>query len=304
MPSDSIAPPSHPASPFLHAVLTQWTERRQQCDRDQENLNDRMTLALRELDDRRNEIWDHRRQWWQASEQNDPASDGRWTERLRKIQEWQDVLSRLRTRHGEIGGTLSSIRWFDRAQELGKRLATHLDARIGRLENAHIELHEQFEPWLSALATKETELNDLKKKAENHSAPFLVSRARKQPELDYLADNLSKEADLGSQLQTLRRAAALSLGRLYRASRQLEIRARENEGLFETRRKQIVEDLKDTQSRYFDLREKILGDALLYESCRRKLRGVKETVNDLRCIEDVYKAPESVWKKLLAATRL
>jgi len=300
MPSDSVVLPSHPASPFLNHILTQWTDRRQQARRDNEGTHDRMAIALSELDGRWEEIRNRRQERWETFEQKDLISASTWAERLHRIEEWRGALNGLRDRGGEISGSLAGLDWFDRAQELGKRLAAHLDARSARLEQAHTQLHEQLEQWLPILTTKEIELKSLKKKAEEHSRPFLVSRGRKQPELDYLTDNLSKEANLGVQLQSLRKAVALSLGRLYNVSLQLENHARVNEDLFEIRRKQIVEDLKETQNQYFGLREKVLADALLYESCRRKLRWVKQAVNDIRCIEDVYKAPESIWKKFVS----
>lgn len=300
MPSDSVALSSHPASPFLNQALTLWTERRRPIRRDIEQRDDGLAVALAELHDRWNQMRSFRRERWETFEQSDRLSETLWGERLSRIEDWQRTLKRLQDQCAEIDGTVSSMQWFDRAQDLGKRLAANLGTRIARHENAHTQLHEQLEQWLSALTAKEMELKELKQKAEDHAGPFLVSRGRKQPELDSLVENSIRDADLGSQLQNLRKAVAISLGRLYRASRQIESRARVNEAFFEIRRKQIAEDLKDIQNQYFGLREKVLADALLYESCRRKLRWVKEAVNALRCIEDVYKAPESTWKKFVS----
>jgi len=299
MPSDSVALASHPASPFLNQTLTLWTERRRQIRLEVEHQHDHMAVALSELHDRWNDMRGLRRERWDAFENDDRLSEDRWMERLGRIEEWRGTLMQLQNRFGGIEGIVSGIQWFDRAQDVGKRMAAHLGDRIVPYENTHTQLHEQLEQWLSALTAKEIDLKDVKQKAEDRTEPLLVSRARKQPELDFLAENLAKDADLGLQLHRLRRTVALSLGRLYRVSHLLERHARVNEGLFEIRRKQITEDLKNSQNQYFGLREKVLADALLYESCRRKLRWLKEAVNALRCIEDVYRAPESAWKKFV-----
>ncbi len=303
MPSGSpaLGVTSQVPSPFLSKLITEWTGTRKLSASDISEQIDDLLIQVRQLDDQWKTKADSHRKALQELEQSQKGSDERWLERLRRIEGWLVQIRALEERYGFVAATVAGIRWFERARTLAERLTLQFVRRAALLEEGEARHHGDLQQWVERLSVKEAELKVFKEKADSYPGPFLVSRARKQPEALFVNENARYDAEVSLLHQSLRKTVSLYLGRLYRSAKQVEERSKVNPALFEGPRKQIMENLKPTQDQSFALREKVLADALLYESCRRKLRWIKQTVSSIRCIEEVYKAPEPFWKRVLRA---
>jgi hypothetical protein len=222
----------------------------------------------------------------------------RWLERLRRLEEWRKQIGGLDSALVGVESTVGSLRWFDRAEALADPLAARLRRTGERLLERRDAFHQSLEIWESALTEKEAELKAFQERHAQVSGPLLVSRARRQPEAEFVEGGSATESELSATIAGLRRRLNHFLGRLYRAAQLLERRAEAYPGLFEVRKNQLLERLRATEKDFFALREAILADALYFEACRKKMRWISDMVKRMKCIEEVYRPPEPFWKRV------
>jgi len=291
--------PSVSASPFLQELLTRWTDHSSSVRSEVSVLLDHLANDRRVLDVRWSARQQERSTVVQRQESEVDKISDRWTERLKRVDEWKGQIQRAEEECLRAESTVRAVGFFDRAQSLSTLLGQRLLSRASQLAERQREIHNELEDWLILLEEKETNLQAFKQKERSTPRPFLVSRARKQPEQDFVIQQNSAEHSFSLKIQALRQDVNHSLGRIYKAGHQLEVHAQTNETLFAGYQRQAQHELKEPQNQLFALRDEVLSDALLYEACRKKLRWIQDAVRSIRCLEDIYKAPEPFWKKFL-----
>jgi len=287
------------ASPFLDPLLTQWSTQASDRRRVHDGFLDQLRGARQLLDDARTPLADHRAAGFKTLEAFHDSQIGRWIQRLQRLDAWRDDVAGIAQRAEEIQSIIAAGHWLDRVETMVPAFARRLMTLSEKLFSVQAGLRQALSRWQAGLESKEQELQALRDKETTQGAPLLVSRSRKQPEMDFIEAQNQAERDLVADVQAARHMLHHAMDRLYRATRALERRAGAAPDLYESRKNQIVSQLREPQDRLYVVREEILSDALTFEMCRRKLRTIQTSVNAIRCIEDAFKPAPPFWKKLL-----
>ncbi len=294
-----MTPPVFSASPFLDNLLIDWSHRTTEVRRTQSSMIDTLQAERKSLDD----AWQRQQiqvtQGWYALERFNEHLCRQWTERLKPLEQSGVRLAGLGERVTAVDRVVLAGLWLGRAGPLAGPLARGLRILGDRLAPMGEELDLRLVMWQETLEAKEKELQLLKEKDESKETPLLVSRARKQPELDFVDAQTAAEKEIGEQVRLARQKLHHAMDRLYKASNALEHHAATHPGLYDAHKNQLLDVLLEPRARLLELRETILSNALVFETCRRKLRWIQTTVRSIRCLEDVYKSPQPLWKKLL-----
>jgi hypothetical protein len=286
------------ASPILHDVLDRWnrqrTEGRQAIT---------VTLdALREESRPLQEQWfDFRQLLKQEVENLDEASNrifSRHVDHLRRLETWKNEILLLHGKFEPIQKGEQATAWFARIEVFARPFSEALLVSAERAGKRYAQAHERLVVLDRELDDRTAELQLFRQRVMKQKRPFLVSRGRKNPEVAFVEKGAAEQAALSLELQALRRSVAHGLKRIYRAAHLVEKNVKVNPGRFELHRNALLKQLRPAQEYLFQLREKVLTDALTYEASRKKLNWIHDVVKSMRCIEDVYRAPVPFWKQL------
>lgn len=278
-----------------------WTDQRKQVRQAVVDKLDGLLTERQSLDDGRRDIRQSRNAEFRELELKDREGEGRWIERLHRIEEWKNRAAELQSEQVRLEKGVSGTLWFERAQSVASRFSRRLEKQIAHLNDFEKTLRSDLEAWPATLAAKRADLEAFQVRQKAHATPLLVSRGRKKPESDFVQEQTQAEVSATTALQGLRQAINVHLNRLYLTSKTIEARAAESPARLELRRNALQEQLKDVQLSFFALRERVLADVLSMETCRRELRWIRDAVDGMKCIEDVYKAPEPFWRRVTRA---
>lgn len=285
------------ASPFLNALLDTRGAQARQARQEAEVQIDELLYARRDIDDARVLLRQRRGAQLQDIESSRPTLEARWAERLRRLDEWKARLAPLREEGARLDALGKTWRWFERAQQAALPFNRRLGDFAERLENRRKSLEDSLKAWELRLEERSGALRAFEEKNSRRSAALLVSRARKRPEEIFVQQETMTAGQMETAFADLRGAASRALGRLYKAYAVLEKRSQESPALFEVRRRHLEQDFKATLALLSSLRERILNDALLLQSNRRTLEWIREHVNRMKCVEEVYRAPQPRWRR-------
>jgi hypothetical protein len=285
-----------PISPYLDDLLTRWIARGNTLRKEavfQKELIEPLSLVAH---GNRLATRERRRRDVRRLEESVLEAQTRWDERLHRIEVWGKAVADLQQEEARLQRLIRSTLWLQKARRHQETFARRLEHRADRLHAEQQVLHEKLEAWLALLQEREGTLQELIDKQEKSVRPLYVSRARKQPEVDFVNAQQAASGSLGKDLHHLRRSLAHVLGRLQKAFSTVEIQASGSELLYEMHKQEIVTTLKDAEKILQERREQILSDALVYEACRNLLRRLHETAHGLRCIEDIPQTKHG-WRK-------
>ncbi|MFA5974808.1 MAG: hypothetical protein WC859_01410 [Elusimicrobiota bacterium] len=285
------------ASPFLDDRLDTWCTQTRQTRRECEAKTDEFLYARQDLQDARTRLQQQRHSRLETIASTQATLDSRWSERLRRIDEWRSHMDGLIESGEHVKQLGKTLNWFERAAQTALPFNQRLYDIGMRLESRRNMLHDALKTWQERLGERTAALRAIEDKTAERAGALLMSRARKQPEELFVHQETLTEHQLESELQALRQAATHLVGRLYKATITLEKRSQESPVLFEIFRRQIEQDLQKTYDFLFSLRQRILNDVLLFEGNRRNLRGMRECVDRIQCVEDVYPAEPSRWRR-------
>jgi hypothetical protein len=129
--------------------------------------------------------------------------------------------------------------------------------------------------------------------------PLLVSRGRKRPETLFIEDQARKEGELAFRSEQLRRRIDWALNRVYRATHALEQRAADQPSLFEMRRSQILDSLKQPLKSLLRLRDQAKAEASEIDALQSRLEKSRMIVAGMRTVEDEYRERPPFWRRLV-----
>ena len=285
-------------SSHLDTLLTRWITRGSDLRKEitfQKELMDPLALAA---NGNRLAMRERFRRDARRLEQLSQDAQARWDERLHRIEEWGNSVVDIRDHEGQLHGIVASMLWLEKAAGHQDAFLRRLNQRADRLLQGQKALHEKLDAWFTLLQEREQILQELKHREANSKEPLYVSRARKQPEIDFVNEQRAVNETLGKDMQQLRSTLTTTLGRLQKAYSNLEERTSKYQLLYEVRKQEMVTGLKSVEPVLLDRRYQILSDALVYEACRSSLRRIHDIVRGLRCIEDLSQTPRTGWKKL------
>jgi hypothetical protein len=222
-------------------------------------------------------------------------ADTRWEERLQRIEEWQRSVGDIQSEHTIIQRLLRSTQWLVKARGKQAAFQYHFNRRAEILHLTQQGLHEKLAAWEVMLQEKHATLEDLRAKEESANRPLYVSRARKQPEIDFVQEHQAFSEEMGRCIQQLRDSLTRARGRVQKAIALVEQQASGREILYEVHKQEILATLKNVEQTLKDRREAILSDALIYEGGRHVLKKINERVSGLRSLEE-YPQPAQKFK--------
>ncbi len=276
-------------SPYLDSLLIRWTAQGTDLRKEaafQKDLLEPLALAAH---GNRLAMRERRRRDLRHLEESLQDARTRWDERLHRIEEWKRNVDGLQQEEECLRQLIQSSLWLQKARQHQDAFTRHLEHRASLLDGDQQALHDKLAVWQTALQNRIETLQELNEKNQNAVRPFYVSRARKQPEAEFVGVQQTVGETLGRELQGLRRSLSIAWGRLQKAVQAVDRQASGAEILYEVHKQELVGALKSSQKILEQRRDAILSDALLYEGCRNRLHRLQDIVNGLRCIEDIPK---------------
>lgn len=141
--------------------------------------------------------------------------------------------------------------------------------------------------WGDRLRLKEADLREFAERQAVKTTEVQVSKARKQPYLDFLFIEREEEGRMALEFKAIRASANRMLERLAHADQWAHQRAAADPAHFETQKVQLLETWRAFPPRFGELREAVLRYALDFEEGRRRLRWIYEQVQRMRVVQDV-----------------
>jgi len=223
----------------------------------------------------------------------------RWDQRLARLEEWQKRILILQQEKKGLSNTVKQLAWAERITSRGDGVLHTIEHRLARIEHHEEALHEQITESDGKLRLQLTQLQDLYNRSNPKTRPLMVSRSRKQREIDAFRHHRQFNELFGRDLKRQRDRIRIMLARLRQALANLNKRASSSlaplpiRGFEDKLRAMII------QAEYH--RTSILNDALQYEAYRHALKCFQGLIDSLPCIEDVYKGQPSVWERLFSS---
>ena len=185
---------------------------------------------------------------------------------------------------------------------VSRRLERHAQALARRALRRVRLCTTELEEWSQPLPGDRLDpaAGKLKEKETAKGERVYVSRARKQPETDFILQQREYEEELKERLYRLRQSLNHTVGRLHKMSWTVNQRTQRSSNSVQELRESLQYMLRQLQKLYDERRDEILADALLFEAGRRHLQSAEELVRGMRCVEDAAPAmmmKKSVWAK-------
>jgi chromosome segregation ATPase len=284
-----------PASSHLIELLTQWTSQSEEMPNRvifQKELIEPAALAV---NGNRLAMRERRRRDLRQLEDFRRNADTRWEERLDRIEAWRQSVGELQSEHAIIQRLLRSTQWLVKARGKQDTFQHYFTRRADILQVTQQALHEKLAIWEGMLQEKQRVFEELRAKEESANRPLYVSRARKQPEIEFIQEHQSFSEDMGRCIQQLRDSLQRARGRIQKATRIVESQASGSEILYEVNKQEILAMLQNAEKTLQGQREAILSDALTFEGCRHKLKKLHGQIYGLRSLEE-YPQPAQKFK--------
>lgn len=273
-------------SPYLADTLARWKDRNSLIRRDVEIMLEGLKVKGLLLDDLRQKVRKHRQEDIAQLEEARRESWTSWDERLKRLEKWMASGAKLKNAAANVVAWRQSALGFDRARELGLKYATSLERKAANIEKNLTELSERMKQWAERLRSKEADLREFAERHSLKTVEVLVSKARKQPYLDFVFSEREEEGRISMGFKDLRASANRALERITRADQWVADRAAANPSHFEERKSSLLGTWHPFHQRFSELREAVLQQALDFEEGRKRLRWIYEQVQRMRVVQE------------------
>lgn len=271
---------------YLEASLARWSSCGSLARRDLELALEDLQVKLDTFKGLREVIRRHRHEDLGQLAAARQEARSRWEERLTRLEEWTASAEVLGQSSRRQCAWRDSALWFDRAQTISRRYGAMLEKKAVRLEKDLAALGERIQQWSDRLFLKQKELKEFAAREAFKGTEIFVSSARKRPYLDFVYAEREEEARLARQLKGARGSANHALARLARFETRAAQNADTSPAYFEIRKNQLLDGWRPVQRRFAKIREAALNQALAFEEGRPRLRGIYETIQRMRVIQE------------------
>lgn len=285
------------ASPFLTDVLDSFAIQRQAVQRDVLQILDTLLEERHRLDDTRADLRRRQREDHYALEQADLAGEMRWTERLRRIEEWKAQVHELRQHHQKQTTQATALAWYQKALAVAQRSSSRLERWAQQIEKQLPSLSERLDTWGKELESDLPALVAFQHKQQLTRKPLLVSRARRKPLAERFSSHQATAQLLGAEVLSLKSRVNGILRSLHKVSRHLGDRSGTADTLLDPSRAALQEILLTLETRYLDVKDLLLDVLVKFEGTRPALKQSGDILSRMRCVEDVYRRNESEWTR-------
>jgi hypothetical protein len=273
-------------SPYLQTTLTRLKDRGALIRRDAEIMLEGIDAKERFLNELRQSVRQHREEDSAQLAQARLESWSAWDERLRRIEEWMNAVANPAREAASLRAWRDSALGFDRAVEVSRKYAAQLIRKAARLDEKLVGLTERMRSWSDRLSLKENELREFVERQAVKGTEILVSKARKQPYLDFVFSEREAEGRLSLEFKSLRATTNRVLERVARAEKWAAQKAEANPAYFESSKNSLQEMWRPFHQRFTVIREAVLHQALDFEEGRRRLRWIYEQVQRMRIVQE------------------
>lgn len=284
-----------PASPHLIDLLTQWTVHREEVPNRvifQKELIEPAALAV---NGNRLAMRERRRRDLRYLEDARHDTDNRWEERMERIEQWRRSVGQLQGEYDIIQRLMRSTRWLQKAHSKRSVFLQRFNRRAAILTLTQESLHEKLTVWEGMLQDKIAELNELKAKEDHSHRPLYMSRARKQPEIEFVQEHDKFNEEMGRCITELRASLNRARARVAKAFAAVDAQVLGSEILYEVHKQEIRAALQSVETTLLQHRDAILSDALVYEGCRHILKKINGRVFELRSLEEFPQPASKSW---------
>jgi hypothetical protein len=209
-----------------------------------------------------------------------------WDERLKRVEEWMASAAGLAHSSANLRVWRDSAIGFNRMRRLSQKFGQLLEKRSARLDRKLLALSERMQAWSERLMVMESDIRGFMERQAAKDAEIVVSRARKQPYLDFVYREREEEGRLSSELKSIRFATNKTLERFASAEKWAADSAQAYPEQFEDGKEELSAFWRPFQKRFGELRELALHQALNFEEGRRRLRWVYEQVQHVRVVQN------------------
>jgi hypothetical protein len=286
-------------SPTRKQIDARWTGRGQNLRKDMEFQKDLLTAVALATHGNRLAMRERRRRDLRQLGELIEDKQRRWDERLERIQGWKQAIARLQTDDNRLQQLIESSAWLQKARRYQRDFIARLERRGGAIAAAQAEQHPRLIAWAEQLAARANDLRERIENREEPARPLYVTRARKQPEIEFLQDQYMQELTMGEELNGRRHQLQRLIGRLHKAAAAIERRASGQEILYEVHKQELLEGLRELHLKLQVVREVLLEDALIFEAGRHWLRQLRRKATGLRLIEELPQR-KPFWRKIFS----
>jgi hypothetical protein len=285
-------------SPYLQSTIARWKDRNALIRRDVEIMLEGLKLKGLLLGDLRQRVRQHRQEDIAQLKEARRESWVRWEERIKRLEKWMVKGATLKNATANLVAWRQSALGFDRARELGQKYAQALAHKAFKIEKKLSELSERMKQWSVRLRAMEVDLREFAERHADKAAEVLVSKARKQPYLDFVFAERDEEGRMTLDFKSIRATANRALERIARADQWVADRAAANPEHFEARKSSLLETWRPFHKRISELREAILHQAVDFEEGRKRLRWIYDQVQRMRVVQDAIPARRPLLERL------
>jgi hypothetical protein len=285
-------------SPYLTASLTRLKDRGALIRRDVEIVLEGIHAKGHLLEDLRESVRQHREEDAAQLAEARRETWASWEERLKRIEEWMTNAAEPVRAVASMRAWRDSALGFDRAQEVSRKYAAILTQKAEKIEAKLVTLGERMREWSGRLGSKEVELREFVERQAAKTTEILVSKARKQPYLDFVFNEREEEGRLSLDLKAIRATANRVLERVARIEKWVAEKADANPAYFESSKNNLLEMWQPFRERFTVIREAALHQALDFEEGRRRLRWIYEQVQRMHIVQESTPQQRSLLQRL------
>lgn len=209
-----------------------------------------------------------------------------WEERLRRLEEWLKEAAEIKRSSATLRSWKESAIGFERLKDITDNFSASLERRAKALEETISATMHRIQAWDGRLRAQEADLRSFLDRQAAKTTEIMVSKARKQPYLDFAFREREEEGQLSQRMKSIRSTANRMLDRLTKANAWVFAKAEQSPGYFESNKDEFMTGLAFQRTQFSELREKALTLALYFEEGRQRLRWIYEQIQRLRVVPD------------------
>jgi hypothetical protein len=273
-------------SPYLEASLARWADRGSLARRDVEIMMEGLEVKGHFLEGLRLKIHQHQKDDVAQLKEARQESGAQWAERLKRLEAWMGVSAELSQVAKRIRAWQNRFVWFDHAKAVLARYSAGLERKASALEKTLPSLAQWTKEWSDHLILKESELSGVLVHGATTIEESMITASKKRAFLEDVYKAREKEGELARHFKILRGQANFALERLARVESWISQKAESHPAYFEMQKNQVWETWRPYHTRFTQLREITLHQALLFEEGRTRLRALYDTLQRMRVVQD------------------
>ncbi len=274
-------------SAFLEVSQTRLSDRGSLLLRDINIMTEGLAGKADYLKDLRKQFLKHRLEDMQQIREARQQLWSSWDERVRRLEDWMRETADASRASATLVAWKRGALGFERIQGLNDKFTAAAARRAELVDKLFQSVFVQIRQWDERLKTQEADLRAFLERQAAKTTELMVSKARKQPYLDFAYHEREMEGKLSTEMKFLRTSVNRMMDRITKAQSWVGDRAAQAPGHFDDRKQDTMMSLARHRARFNELREKIMELALFFESGRQRLRWIYEQIQRMHVVSEL-----------------